>query len=1401
MAEKPIRIFVSSPADVRPERLLAERIIARLDREFAYHFHVEAVLWEREPLVASRHFQDPQNIPEPSGTDIVVVILWSQLGSLLPADRYRGAISGRAVTGTEWEFEDALKSAREKNVPELLLYRKTKSVTASLDDDVELERQREQKRLVDDFMGRWFGKSDAGTTVAASSTFATPQEFEEKLYDHLRAILERRAGGEDTSLAIRWYQPPFRGLLSFEYEHAPLFFGRTRARNEVRELLAAREAAGKSFVLVLGASGSGKSSLVKAAVLPDLMLPGMIGRVALCRYAIVRPSDDPADIEGALAAAILSDTGLPELKTLHYTKENLARALRGGPEQTALVLKQGLTEACKSADLTKIAEARLVLIVDQMEEIFTLVDDVSDDARSRFTAALDALARSGLVWIIATMRSDFFDRLESVPALAELADAQARYLLLPPTDSELGQMIREPAREAGLRFEIDPADGTPLDERIRRAATDREALPLLSFVLDELWKRRSERGLLSVRAYEELGGLEGALARRAEEEYAAQPDDVRAALPNVLHAIVTVGQEAQITSKAAPIAGFADESPERRLIEAFAAPSARLFVKDVDGIGTESRVRPAHEALLTHWTRAKEYIEENRADLQLEARLGDAAARWKSAGEVRGLLLPAGLPLEEATDLLHRCGDQLPSDLAEFIRQSDKAAKSGARLRRIVVVSVMLALALLTVVSLSALYFAERSRNEALVAQSRFLARDAQNAIDRGDAVLGMLLALEALPQRIDQPDRPFVLDAEAALESGLAQQRERLVLPGREAGAESAAFSPDGTRIVTAYDDHTAQVSDARSGAPVAVLRGHQWIVTAAGFSPDGKRIVTASWDRTARVWDAKTGALLMILPGHDILTSASFSPDGTRIVTAGLNGMVGIWNAQTGKPLSAFRGSDGTVYAATFSPDGTRIVTASDDTTARVWNARTGAQLLVLRGHESDVQSARFSPDGKLIVTAANDKTVRVWSAVTGAQLSVLSGHDGLVRSAAFSPDGKLIVSSSADNTARLWDARTGVMLAAFAGHEGSVNSAAFSPDGRSIVTASDDKTVRVWDASVTRASLVMRNANFQAAFSPDGTRVVTASWDDHAARVWDAKTGAALVAVQGPDRRVESAGFSPDGTRIVTGMGDKTARVWDARTGAPLVALRGHKGIVVSAEFSPDGTRIATASWDGTARIWNARTGAMLSVLRVPDEQVYDAAFSPDGSQIAAVSSDGVTHVWDLGTLRELFALPGDPGGKSVAFSRDGGRILTGEYKTAHVWDAKTGALVLILRGHEDWVRGSAFSPDGNRIVTASEDATARIWDAQTGAPLIVLRGDKNGIESAAFSPDGTRVVTASLDDTVRIWDARTAGLHCQALVDRARASLPRQISQTERAREFLDRNPFEIFQLYVVGGKCE
>lgn len=674
---KPIRIFVSSPGDVIYERGIACAVIKRLDRELSSRFHVEGVFWEQEPLLATEHFQ--KGIPAPSRTDIVVVILWSRLGHPMPRSDFPGPVTGRRVTGTEYEWEEALSGWKKRGWPSVLFYRKVADAPVKVADPVKRRAVNEQLDKVDDFIQRWFFDA-AGSYKNAYREFTTPVELSELLYGQLLKLLKRHAASparrpRESPPAIRWHQgSPFRGLLGFSFEHSEIFFGRTRARNELRQALLRQMGAGSAFLTVVGASGSGKSSLVKAGLLPDITTPGLVEGVGLCRYAVLRPSDRPNDLPGTLAEALLAPSALPELREAGHDARSLKALLRTAqPDALLASIRGALRSAAHARGLLPGAAARLAIVVDQLEELLT--QSLAPSEREEFIQVLELLARSGDVWVIATLRSDFLGRCADVPRLAALTSGSASWVLYPPSDEEIGQIIRLPAEAAGLDFEVEPSTGQHLDEALRQeAAASPSSLPLLQYLLEQLWNRRTASGMLTFAAYKKLGGLSGVLGRRAEEVFRVLPKKVQEELPRTLRALVTVapGEGTAPAARSAPLTAFPEGTPRHALVSAFLAPEARLLVADGE------RLRVAHESLLRHWTRAANLIEKDRADLQVRARIEQAWRTWSEAAQKDkdSLLLPAGLPLDEAEYLLQRRQEDLSAEVADYIQQSRRKHKA-----------------------------------------------------------------------------------------------------------------------------------------------------------------------------------------------------------------------------------------------------------------------------------------------------------------------------------------------------------------------------------------------------------------------------------------------------------------------------------------------------------------------------------------------------------------------------------------------------------------------------------------------------------------------------------------------------------------------------------------------------
>jgi eukaryotic-like serine/threonine-protein kinase len=683
----PLRIFISSPGDVALERRRAALVIEKLAKDYARFFEISPYVWETEPMLASGHFQDA--ILPPSQTDILVLILWARLGTPLPGQKYHG-IDGRIpVTGTEWEFETALAANALRGVPDLLAYKKKTSPKAEYSSDADLEELRRQLQKLEAFWNRYF--VDRGEFRAAFGEFEELDGFEAKLESDLRRLIERRIaavqGDPDKATSPTWLMgSPFRGLETYRFEHAPIFFGRSEAIKIAVEHLVENAEAGRPFLLVLGASGAGKSSLAQAGIVPALGVRGVMAGVGKWRRAVIRPGGHPGGPFMALAAALGDDDALPELLGGQDVAA-LARHLEAAATDPAFPIVAALIAreqaARQKGELLSFEEVRLIVMVDQLEELFTL-GEVPPDRRKAFILCLKGLMDSKKVLVIATMRSDYWHRAAEVPLLVALSEGYGRLDLLPPTQAEITEMIRRPAEVAGLRFEIEPRTEIGLDAALaEEASREPGALPLLSFLLDALYVGdvQGSHGLtLRYATMRTLGGLRGAIATRAEAAFTALPADAQAALPKVLRALVTVSRSgAEPTARAVPTARFVDGSPQRRVVEAFLDPQVRLLVADSDGEG--ARLRLAHEALISHWERAKRQIAQDRDDLRTRTVVDEALAEWRVAGgrRKRDYLLRDPY-LANALDLARRWGDELDAPTRAFILSSQRRARLRQRL-------------------------------------------------------------------------------------------------------------------------------------------------------------------------------------------------------------------------------------------------------------------------------------------------------------------------------------------------------------------------------------------------------------------------------------------------------------------------------------------------------------------------------------------------------------------------------------------------------------------------------------------------------------------------------------------------------------------------------------------------
>ena len=1449
-----VRVFVSSPGDAQFERMRLERVTERLNGEFQGIVHIVPIRWETEFYKAHQTFQ--AQIPEAAQCDIVIAIFRSRLGSVLPADFRRMTNGEPYPSGTAYEVLTAIDASKAHGFPDVYVFRFPQPPSVQLDDPKRNEIETQWQHLKA-FFDAWF-KTPSGEFKAAFQSFASTDDFEAQAEVLLRNWLEEKVlHGRSLTWPAEIKGSPFRGLAAFGAKHAPVFFGRSRDITKVIDRLKDAAEKGCPFLLVDGASGAGKSSLVRAGLVPRLTAAGVVPSVDIWRVAVMRPAEIVGDPFAALARALLvaeSDLpeaeqgrppALPELSASDFPRADdlaalLAHADASAPKPILSTFSAIEQTAREKEGYGRAVKVALLLVVDQLDELFGA--DIGNDIRARFAQLLRLLARSGRVWVIATLRADLFDHFLSQKDLKQLKDDGSSYDLAPPDAAALAEIVRAPAAAAGLVYESDTKTGERLDERLLADAERADLLPLLQFTLNQLFEARERRdhgGQLTFAAYRALGGLEGAVEKEAEAAFARLGATEQARLPRLLRELVAPAGDATMTAARAafdirpvPLADAAYDEASARLVQALI--DARILLSS--GEGGQATVRLAHARVLDSWQRASKIVADNADFYRIRAEVEEQRRRWDAAGRRRDLLIGRGRPLAEAESIVRNFSGELPTATREFVRRSGRRARLMQTLTAAAAV-IFAAVAGVAVYewrhTVSLQREAVEKRDQLLVSQSRFLVDRANQGNQAGDAGTAMLLALQALPDTRSGVGRPMVHEAEAALFAAYQDLKERIVLKGHDGVLWSARLAPDGKRIVTASEDKTARVWNAENGDQLAILRGHTEGVRVASFSPDGRQVITGSTDKTARLWNAETGQQSAVLEHDGVVRSAAFSSDGRRVVTASDDKTARIWDVQTGKQIAALTGHTARVRDAAFSPNGRYVLTSSDDKTARLWDSKTGEPVHILEGHTQSVRGVAFSPDGERAVTTSLDHSARVWSVETGKQ-SVILGHGDVVTSAAFSPDGQRIVTASDDNTvpiwdaqmgerivtlsgrtavyspdgrsivtsdgdtARIWNADNGKLAMVLRGHRSRVTGAVFSPDGRSVLTASDDKTARLWSAGTeTNTQMAVLAAHTgsagRAVFSPDGRRALTAS-DDNSVRLWDAEAGRQIATFTRAGSGM--AAFSPDG-RLVAIPDNNTVVVRDANTGEREDRIfQGHSAAVQSVAFSADGRRIVTASDDRTARVWDLQTGGQIAALTEHTAPVRSAVFSPDGLRVVSTqtpqrsgnvtivtSNDSVALLWDALSGRVILRFEGDMVQLyDATFSPDGKRIVTASGdNTARIWDAETGKPIAVLSGHSDSVLSAAFNSRGDKIVTASADETVRVWDAEAMTTIAVLKGHSGAVWSAVFSPDGERILTASDDTTARIW---RIFLTTQALVDRSKIVVPRCLTSQQRANAFLD-----------------
>jgi len=1121
---------------------------------------------------------------------------------------------------------------------------------------------------------------------------------------------------------------PYQGLAAFEEEDADFFFGQENVVNSLVDLTQKQPLIG-----IIGPSGSGKSSVVFAGLIPKLRQEGN------WLIEIFRPGKEPfLPLAFALVRQLEPDAG-----ETHKMRE--AMGLSSDFKEGKITVQQVISRI-----LERNPGKRLLLVADQFEELYTLCP-VKEEQERFADQLLTALTQENLT-LVFTLRADFYGYVLSYRPFRDALQEYTPQLLSSMKREELQQAIELPAQKLDVELEEN------LTQRILDDVGQEPGnLPLLEFALTRLWEKQKNRTLTHA-AYKEIGAVKKAIANHAEQVYQKLSETQKQQAQRIFVQLVRPGEGTEDTRRVATRAEVGEEN--WNLVSYLAGYQARLVVTGRQE--TEDTVEVVHEALIREWLTLREWMNANRQFRTWQERLKVALREWQNDNHDAGALL-RGVPLTVAEDWLRKRADEMTQEERDFIQvsaqQRNREKQETERRRRLT----MMGLSGFSVIALGLAGMAGVGWWNAAINEINSLAQysDAVLNLDGSKAVKTSLKAVVKM-QQTPWVDADTQTQVELALLNTVSNVAAPNTLGGHAKTVNAVSFSPDGKLLATSSADNTVKLWNPTTGKEIKTLKGHTNEVWAVSFSPDGKVLATGGRDNTVKLWNPTTGEEIKTLTGHtNQVLAVSFSPDGKLLATSSADNTVKLWNPTTGKEIKTLTGHKNEVWAVSFSPDGKVLATGSRDNTVKLWNPITGKEIKTLTGHTDRVWAVSFSPHGKVLASASNDNTVKLWNLTTGKEIKTLKGHTSGVVAVSFSPDGKVLASASNDNTVKLWNPATGNEIKTLKGHTSSVWTVSFSPDGKVLATGSRDNTVKLWNPTTGKKIKALTghtNEVLAVSFSPFAVslpsgigKVLATGSADSSVKLWNPITGEEVKTLKGHTNSVWAVSFSPDGKLLATSSADNTVKLWNPTTGKEIKTLKGHTNSVWAVSFSPDGKLLATSSADNTVKLWNPTTGKEIKTLKGYTNSVWAVSFSPDGKLLATGSNDNTVKLWNPTTGKEIKTLKGHTNEVlAVSFSPDGKVLATGSRdNTVKLWNPTTGKEIKTLRGHTNSVWAVSFSPDGKRLATGSNDNTVKLWNPTTGKEIKTLAGHTNSVLAVSFSPDGKQLATGSADNTVRLW----------------------------------------------------
>jgi WD40 repeat protein/energy-coupling factor transporter ATP-binding protein EcfA2 len=1071
---------------------------------------------------------------------------------------------------------------------------------------------------------------------------------------------------------------PYLGLASFTAETSKNFYGRKKL---VESLL--QELEKDNLIFLLGASGSGKSSLVKAGMIPKL-IQSNINKKPFIELSFV-PSDDPFGY-------FFEKLPLPPREKINLYIESEIYNNKVNLHSIIERARQGKNDSW-------------LIFIDQFEEILTTT---SKDEGLLFVQFLDNLISSlrksqdNSIKLILAMRTDFLDQfMNAFPDFVVTIQSDGRKpfsYITPMTDRELKLVIKNPAATHGVNVEQDL-----IEEMIDDFRGESRSLPLLQYTLDLLWQKDdlSDR-LLNQETYEDIGKVGGALQQQAEKIYQHfESKGLEKSVEYIFVRLITITADGKRVSKRENKSRFSGEL-EKIVDELVKEHRLLISGRQLD------TVEIAHEALISSWKRLRGWIAKHDKEIILERQLVESAQTWWEikTDEKRAISeLWTGAKLGRILKLIK---EQSLSNLGDVVNRFIQASVDHYQ----------------------QLQKAEAETRQREVDSDLSLA----NSLGRYSSVLfDTHKELEAFIEAIKAGR---ILRKHKAIDGKVLNALDKVLLKGSEYNrleghthtVYSVSFSADGKTLASgSRDDGKIKLWNVETGDEIRILSGHTNIVGSFSFSADGKTLASGSWDKTIKFWNVETGAEICTLSGHtNEVTSVSFSGDGKTLVSSSWDKTIKFWNVETGREIHTLTGYTNDVNSyngISFSADGKTLASGGGDKIIKLWNVETGAEICTLSGHTNEVTSVSFSGDGKTLASGSWDKTIKLWNVETGAEIRTLSGHTHTVTSVSFSADGKTLASGSLDKTIKLWNVETGAEIRTLSRHiYSSGYRVNLSADGKTLASCNhDDEKIKLWNVETgaeIRTLSEHTSGVMSVSFSADGKTLASGSLDE-TIKLWNVETGAEIRTLSGHTSGVMSVSFSADGKTLASGSTDKTIKLWNVETGAEIRVLSGHRRIrvlsghissVTSVSFSADGKTLASGSLDKTIKLWNIETGAEIRTLFGHRSHVYSVSFSADGKTLASGSLDETIKLWNVETRAEIRTLSGHTSSVySVSFSADGKTLASGSHdNTIKLWNVETGAEIRTISGHTSGVFSVSFSGDGKTLASGSTDNTIKLWD---------------------------------------------------------------------------------------------